>query len=245
MTYESDLLHDWYVLFHYGTPAEILSGSAFAESDLPDGALNFPVATVDALDQKTPVARALDIGCAVGRSSYELSKIADEVIGIDFSGKFVDAGAAIGSGEPYPFHVYSEAHLREAKSAHLPAGSRPGNVSFEQGDAMNLRDDLGSFDLVHAANLLCRLPEPRKFLDRLPDLVNPGGKFVISTPATWMSEYTPAENIPSGKTLDFLKEHLAESFELQEVSELPFFIREHQRKFQLSTAQTSLWIRKP
>lgn len=35
------------------------------------------------------MSRALDIGCAVGRSSFELAKSFDEVIGIDFSEAFI------------------------------------------------------------------------------------------------------------------------------------------------------------
>lgn len=53
-----------------------------------------------------------------------------------------------------------------------------------------------------------------------------------------------AENQPTGATLEFLKEHLHRTFEFIESQELPFLIREHQRKFQLSTSQTSLWIRR-
>ncbi len=244
MSYESEQLRDWYILFHYGTGEEILDGTAFSIDQLPSGCLDFPTATVGAFGEVGMVERALDLGCAVGRSSYELSKIAGEVTGIDYSQAFVDAAAAIGTGEPLPYHIYYEGHLRAEAAAELPAGVSPERVSFERGDAMNLRDDLGSFDLVHAANLLCRLTEPKKFLDRLPDLVRPGGHLVMATPATWMTEYTPQENQPSGLTLDYLDEHLGQTFERQSVQEIPFFIREHQRKCQLSTSQTSLWRRK-
>ena len=34
--------------------------------------------------------RALDIGCAVGRSSFELAREFEEVVGIDFSQSFID-----------------------------------------------------------------------------------------------------------------------------------------------------------
>ncbi len=244
MSYESDLLHDWYVLFHYGSAEEILNDSAFTTAQLPEGALAFPVETVKAFRSITPVTRALDVGCAAGRSSFELSEIASEVIGIDFSQKFINTANAIKTGHPYPYHVYGEAHLRKSLSASLPEGCRPDRVTFEQGDAMNLRPDLGCFDLVHAANLLCRLSGPLRFLSRLPSLLKPGGKLVLATPATWMSEYTPRENIPTGKTLEYLKQHLEEAFDFQSVTEIPFLMREHQRKFQLSTSQTSLWVRK-
>ena len=40
--------------------------------------------------QKDPKT-ALDVGCAVGRSCFELSKHFDQVVGIDYSASFVNA----------------------------------------------------------------------------------------------------------------------------------------------------------
>lgn len=245
MNYESEILRDWYLLFHYGSPAEILEGVGFDPSGLPPRCLDFPVTTVEAAGVRHEIGRALDIGCAVGRSSLELSKIAREVIGIDFSAAFVEAAEAVRRGDTVAYHRYAEMHQREPLAVRLPEGIVPERVAYETGDAMDLRDDLGSFDLVHAANLLCRLPEPRKFLDRLPALVNPGGHLVLATPATWMDVYTPRENQPSGATLDYLQGHLNGTFEFLSATELPFLIREHRRKLQLSTSQTSVWRRRP
>lgn len=39
--------------------------------------------------------RALDVGCAVGRSSFEMARTFDEVVGVDFSGKFINAAKAL------------------------------------------------------------------------------------------------------------------------------------------------------
>jgi len=243
MTYESDILRDWYLLFHYGSPEEILDGIGFDASGLPRRCLEFPVATVEIAGVGERIGRALDVGCAVGRSAFELSKIADEVVGIDFSRSFVDAAEALRRGETPGYRRYGEMHLPEPLVARLPPGVRPGAVRFETGDAMDLRADLGSFDFVHAANLLCRLPEPRRFLERLPDLVDAGGRLVLATPATWLDSYTPRAHQPGGLTLDYLKAHLGGAFELRSAAELPFLIREHRRKLQLSTSQTSVWVK--
>ena len=35
--------------------------------------------------------RAIDVGCAVGRAAFELARVYDDVIGVDFSKSFVDA----------------------------------------------------------------------------------------------------------------------------------------------------------
>ena len=54
----------------------------------PKEALNFPQRTA-AIASKFAItgegSRALDIGCAVGGASFELSKSFHEVVGIDFS----------------------------------------------------------------------------------------------------------------------------------------------------------------
>lgn len=42
-----------------------------------------------------------------------------------------------------------------------------------------------------AANLICRLPRPIDFLRRCSELVAPGGVLVLTTPYTWLSEFTP------------------------------------------------------
>lgn len=252
MTYESEILLDWYLLFHYGSPDQILDGVPLPREAFPPAALEFPLRTVeffqraDSLPRRSseePV-RALDLGCAVGRSSFALEEgFADEVIAIDFSRRFVETAEAIRDGRIPSCRRYSEGHLSERITLDFEVPPTPGRIRFEVGDAMTLRDDLGVFDLVHAANLLCRLPRPQLLLERLPDLVRPGGLLVLATPATWMEEYTPREHQPPGPTLDYLREHLGGGFEFLEAEELPFLIREHARKIQLSTAQTSLWRR--
>ncbi|MEM1296849.1 MAG: methyltransferase domain-containing protein, partial [Verrucomicrobiota bacterium] len=192
--YESNKLLNEYLLFHYGADDEIL-GWEFG----PKSALDFAVRTVEMTfdwDRVAQSSRALDIGCAVGRSSFELSKRCHEVIGIDFSQAFVDAAEEIRSAGSLAYDRLEEGNVWTQQTAKLPPGSNPDVVSFEQGDAMNLRSDLGRFDLVHAANLLCRLTEPKKFLARLVDLVNPGGQLVLTTPCTWMEDFTPRQNWP-------------------------------------------------
>lgn len=236
--YESDKLVSEYLLFHYGTADEILP------SDAPPGmaaALDFAVRTPARFTSGG--RRALDLGCAVGRSAYEMSRDCPEVIGIDFSHAFIDAARALGKA-PLPYTRLDEGHRTTALEARLPEGVDPGRVRFEQGDAMDLRADLGRFDQVHAANLLCRLPEPERLLARLPGLVEPGGELILATPCTWLGEFTPPENWPDGPTLDWLKGRLEPDFEFLSSHEEPFLIRETARKFQWTSSQLSRWHRR-
>jgi putative 4-mercaptohistidine N1-methyltranferase len=239
-----------YLLFHYGSPEEILPWP-----DGPVSALGFPVRVVHETFRPRDLPahpRALDLGCAVGRSTFELTRFCQEVIGIDYSRSFVGAAETIARTGELAYLSPTEGVLPKRLTARLPDGTRPGLVSFEQGDALQLRSDLGTFDALLAANLLCRLTQPRILLDRLPDLVTPGGQLVIATPCTWLEDFTPRENWLGGflsssgdpvATLDSLIRALSPSFELLETLDQSFLIREHARKFQWSVALTSLWRR--
>lgn len=237
--YETRRLLDEYLLFHFGTAEEVLPWSWG-----PREALGFAVRSVTELaDLSSPVVSALDLGCAVGRSSFELASHARHVLGIDYSHAFIGAAKALITSE-LPYERLDEADVRTPLIARVPADCPRERVAFEQGDAMNLRADLGSFDLVHAANLLCRLTDPQKLIERLPDLVRPGGQLVLTTPCTWLEEFTPRGNWPQGSTREWLKHSLGSHFDLVLEKDLPFLIREHARKYQWSVALGTRWVRR-
>lgn len=235
--YESSKQLSEYLLFHYGTLEEILPWPMG-----PRESLGFPVRTVGHIESRQG-GRCLDVGCAVGRSSFEMSRWADEVIGIDFSSNFIGAARSIGKQESLNYERIDEVPSSSSLIARLPQGVNPDRVHFEQGDAMALRSDLGVFDVVHAANLVCRLPRPLAFLKRLPGLVKSGGRLVLATPCTWLEEFTPRSEWPGGDTLQWLRAAIGDDFELLRTADEPFLIREHVRKFQWSVSLVSVWQR--
>jgi putative 4-mercaptohistidine N1-methyltranferase len=240
--YESEKLLAEYLLFHFGTAEEVLPPGREWPPGMRD-ALGFPMRTV-AHFSPGRAARGLDLGCAVGRSAFEMARRCDEVAGIDFSHAFIRAADALRRGETITYQRVDEASLRTPLAARMPDGVPAGRVRFQQGDAMRLPADLGAFDRVHAANLLCRLPQPRLLLERLPALVAPGGELVLATPCTWLEEFTPPENWPPGNTFDWLMSSLEPEFQLLRSSEEPFLIRETARKFQWTFSQVSVWRRR-
>lgn len=238
--YETQRLLAEYLLFHYGAPRDTTDWPW-----IPEEALGFAQRTVTALLPTSPATfqRALDLGCAVGRSSFELSGCCAEVLGIDFSRLFVETAQRLHRGEVISYQRHEEGRMVSNRTAAAPPAARRENLRFECGDAMNLREDLGHFDLVHAANLLCRLPQPQRLLERLPHLVRPGGWLLLATPCTWLAEFTPQENWPAGSTFDWLQQRLVPHFDLEARVDLPFVIREHARKFQFSVALGTRWRR--
>lgn len=244
--YETDRLVAEYLFFHYADEDEVSGGKP-----VPREALGFPVRLVTELaDFSRKPYNALDLGCAVGRSSFELARNVPSVLGVDFSSAFVCAAKTLKKEGRLSCHVVLEGERTSEFTARIPLGIDLARVDFEKGDATDLRTDIGSFDLVLAANLLCRLPEPEKFLDRLPELVTPGGQLLLATPFSWLPEYTAQEHWVGGRpstgpSWEALCRALEPHFELQLSKDLPFLIREHSRKFQYGISLGSRWIRRP
>ncbi|MES2981935.1 MAG: putative 4-mercaptohistidine N1-methyltransferase [Verrucomicrobiota bacterium] len=240
--YEEPQILDEYLLFHYGRENEILD----TKFQWPEGmrqALDFAVRTPSHFSN-SQVARGLDLGCAVGRSAFEMSRTCEKVIGVDFSHRFIAAANRLKNERKVEYSRLDEGVIKARLTAELPEGIDASRVEFFQGDAMHLPEDLGRFNRVHAANLLCRLTDPILLLDRLGDLVVGGGELVLATPCTWLENFTPRENWPKADTLGWLKDHLLENFELRSENDEPFLIRETARKFQWTRSMTTIWTRR-
>lgn len=248
--YDTERAVSEYLLFHYGAPPERLP-PGLAES----GALDFPTRCVTQcvdLASLPEDGRALDLGCAVGRSAFELARRAREVLGIDASRHFIEIALHLRDHGSFPFQACEEGELARAHCAVVPGGVDRRRVQFETGDALGLRPDLGVFDVVLAANLLDRVAEPRRLLARCASLVQPGGQLVLTSPYTWLPDYTPRANWLGGfeengrpvTAFETIRAELAPHFELEARRDLPFVIREHARKFQLGIADATRWRRR-
>ena len=101
------------------------------------------------------------------------------------------------------------------------------------------------FDLVLAANLLDRVKDPKKLLQGvLPGTVRPGGLLLLTSPYTWTDEFTPRSRWLKN-SFATIQKLLRPHFRLVRRQDLPFLLREHRRKFQLSFADATLWLRLP
>ena len=109
---------------------------------------------------------------------------------------------------------------------------------------------IGQFDVILASNLLCRLPHPRKFLSDVPSLLKPNGSLVLISPYSWLEEYTAQPEWIGGKEGDadsaeqiksIMSRSLSCPFELVHRQDMPFLIREHERKFQYGVSDCMVW----
>ncbi|MFV0596208.1 5-histidylcysteine sulfoxide synthase [Shewanella sp.] len=239
--YETDELISQYLEFHYG--AEYFG--------VPNFCVNGVQQALNEI-QLEHTTKALDIGCSVGRASFELAKVFDHVDGIDFSARFIQQAYALTEQGEKRYTIRTEGDLQEFKSASLAKLGYLGEakkVNFIQGDACNLKPLYTGYDLVYASNLIDRLNDPQHFLTSIGQRINQGGYLVIASPYTWLEDYTPKEKWLGGikvkgenfTTLDGLTETLIGQFELVAVKEIPFVIRETKRKFQHSISEMTIW----
>jgi 5-histidylcysteine sulfoxide synthase/putative 4-mercaptohistidine N1-methyltranferase len=243
--YENDKMLSEYAEFHYG--------------DRYFDVANFPQAlvklAVEAMGDKA-MGKALDLGCAVGRASFELAKHFDHVTGIDFSARLINLGVQLKEQGVIRYSIADEGDLvlyREQQLIQLGFADVADKVEFLQGDACNLKPHFNGYDLVLAANLIDRLYNPALFLTSIHERINAGGILLLASPYTWLEEHTNKEDWVGGfkkdgenyTTMDGLKALLTEHFELKTGPlSVPFVIRETSRKFQHTLSEVTIWERK-
>ena len=126
----------------------------------------------------------------------------------------------------------------------------------------------GRHDAVLAANLLCRLPDPEAFLRACARLVRPDGVLVLVSPYSWLEAWTPKEKWLGGfgnrendakgetrvsgrnafpqsfETVAAILESDAGGFDLVDQTDVPFLIKEHDRKYQWGCSHATVWRRR-
>lgn len=99
----------------------------------------------------------LDYGCATGLTAIEIADRVKEVHGIDFSPKMIEAAK------------------RKAVELSIP------NINFMQATIFDRRLKKESFDVILALGILHLLKNPVRVIQRINELLKPGGVFISAT----------------------------------------------------------------
>tara|TARA_R110002050_G_scaffold74087_1_gene159096 strand:- start:6071 stop:6958 length:888 start_codon:yes stop_codon:yes gene_type:complete len=247
--YDDQSVLNQYLAMHYFDFEEGQSGGndgvALFADFLPKSALQFPLECArllseTCLENNVELDNVLDVGCAVGGSSFELIRLgAKKVTGIDISSQFIDAAKYLKEHRKLEYMYKVEGNIAESRVARLDTGYSPRfsveNVHFEVEDALNLPPVYCNFDALLAANLVCRLPRPEIFVSRLKTLVREGGIVVLVSPYSWLPQHCPPENWiggtgSAGRSWRALKAMLEKDFVYIGDENIPFAIPEHSRK---------------
>ncbi|RMF16307.1 MAG: putative 4-mercaptohistidine N1-methyltransferase [Gammaproteobacteria bacterium] len=239
--YESPALVAQYLEFHYGP----------TYFDVP----NFPREVAHrALKTTQKRGRALDLGCAVGRLGFELAREFDYVAAVDYSGAFVDTARQLQHGATLNWDIPTEGLLTESRQCNLNMlglDVTASRVECLQGDAHHLPPELSGFDLIVCANLIDRLHHPEAALADIAARLNPGGVLVVTSPYTWLDDFTPRHHWLGGYRIqarqiasrEGLAVALSDLVPAGTPEDVPFVIRETARKFQHTVAELTVWRR--
>jgi ubiquinone/menaquinone biosynthesis C-methylase UbiE len=114
----------------------------------------------------------LDYGCGTGRISYAVADRVNKIHGIDFSANMIE---------------------KAKRKAEKPERT---NIEFSQATIFDPKLKKASFDIILAVGILHLLKNPRKEIQRINDLLKPGGLFLSFTPC--MEENHPTIRRISG-----------------------------------------------
>ncbi|MBF7071188.1 5-histidylcysteine sulfoxide synthase [Aliarcobacter butzleri] len=179
-------------------------------------------------------SKALDLGCCVGRTSFELAKIYDEVLGIDFSANYINIGVKLKLYDFVNYKIKKEDKTFEERAISLKdfdLEKVKDKVSFMQGDACNLKEIYKDFDLIFYSSLLDKLYYPKKFLEDVSRRINKNGFFVFLSSHNWFNEHINENNL-------FLE------FELLDKIEFSSFVKMKNKNYENKTLLMSIWKKK-
>ncbi|XP_070576946.1 ubiquinone biosynthesis O-methyltransferase-like [Ptychodera flava] len=251
--YETKKMLNEYLVFHYGSASEVLRWD-FG----PKEALDFPRRVAEecmaTFQPKEGVpSRALDIGCGVGRISFELARKFEQVVGVDYSQNFVAACNQIKEDGHMNYELVDQGHLTTQLKALVPADIDRSRCIFQKGDACNLPLDIGQFGCVVAANVICRLYNPFDFLSRCESLVAPGGILVILSPYSFLEVFTPKKKWIGGYVdndgrevigSETLKKILDTNFVFIKEKHMPYIFHETTWEYNGGVSHALFWQRK-
>lgn len=247
--YSDSLTVQTYTHFHYSDEHQF-------------GVANFAKAVADiaietAKGTSSASERALDLGCSVGRSSFELASHFNSVFAVDFSDRKIEVGREMQQTARLDWmvpRIGAELFDRHSVTAEqLGYDSRQLDaVTFSQGDAHNLNASLTAFDLVLASNLIDRLSKPKTFLRQIHQLINGDGLLVLVSPYDWDSDFTRRDDWIGGKSeangdvepFDELTLILGPKFEFISQTDVPYVIRKNKRTYEHSISHCTVWLKK-
>ncbi|MBN2418414.1 MAG: methyltransferase domain-containing protein [Deltaproteobacteria bacterium] len=129
---------------------------------------------------------ALDIGCAVGRLTLEMTKTHDRAVGIDTSLSFIRAARRLMEQRRLEFDLIMEGEITENRAADLDPDFRFENAEFIVADAMALPFRSNRFATASSVNILEKVPDPSLHFseaNRVMDKTN--ARFLFSDPFSW------------------------------------------------------------
>ena len=178
-----------YTFDHYGD----LDPAAHEDTSVSPGSiLNLLKQGLSGMPEQN-VGPAVDLGCAVGRTSFELAKTVDDlVLGIDLNFTMIRTAALI-LNEGRVVYPRRRVGISYEKTEFRAAFEGASKVDFWVCDANSLPFGDETFSLATSLNVLDCVQSPYDHLKEIGRILKPDGGAVVSAPYDWNVNATPVE----------------------------------------------------
>lgn len=189
----------------------------------------------------------LDVGCSVGRASFELgSTFPNElVLGVDLNFTMLRFARALKTQSRLSYPRKRVGVVYDEHQISFPAAQETANVDFWACDACALPFENNLFGQILSLNVLDCVPSPTMHLTEILRLLSPGAQAHLATPFDWSAPVTPMNAWLGGhsqhnewrgesseilfETLKVLRDSEAHSLAIQEQRDIAWEVRIHER----------------
>lgn len=142
----------------------------------------------------------LDVGSAVGRFAFEMSRKSNRVVGIDNSVSFVRSARELMVHGRTTLALRQEGHLTREETLVLPEHWQTDKVEFIVADALALPFRSSAFSGLASLNIIDKVPLPLRHLRELNRVARENGsQLLFSDPFSWSTEAAREEDWLGGK----------------------------------------------
>jgi 5-histidylcysteine sulfoxide synthase/putative 4-mercaptohistidine N1-methyltranferase len=198
--------------------------------------------------------KLLDIGCGVGRCSFELAEQFRHVDAIDFSARYIQHGVRLQQQQTVRYLIENEGEIFDFNAVNLADINLPAakNILFSQGDASNLKAKFTGYDAVLAQNIIENSYQPKRFLTEIVERINTQGLlFLVSSYRFDPTKTDVSQRLGGHKVngenvtgFDAIEQQLTKTFDLLDQQSLTQLLKENQRHFKLINMHLTVWRKK-
>lgn len=239
----------------YEKDAEVAQSCAFNYEEASLGFDQFQKALAQICIKQTAGLTGLnmlDLNCDTGRTAFELAEHFDQLIGIDFSTRFIQMAIQLQEKGFIRYITKDEGELLHYKDVQLSklGLTKTDNLQFVQADANNLKTIYKGYDMVLAVNLLEELYAPDRFLASIHERLNDKGILILGSTYDWEKNNIKREHWLGGfkedgeplTPFEAIKTILQERFELvNKPINLQTAKRISSRDIDVSIVEISIW----
>jgi len=198
--------------------------------------------------------KLLDLGCSVGRCSFELAANFDQIDAVDFTARYIQHGVQLQNSENVRYITKNEGEIVDFHEVNLEQLDllSAKNIVFSQGDPSNLKAIFTGYDVVLAQQVLENNHHPKLFLANVDQKLNPNGLLFLLSDYDFNENITAKENWLGGIKINGenvtafagIDEILRSKFELLSQHELNKTLKSSARHASIHYIHVTVWRKK-